>query len=238
MPPGFFQGATDVHSHLLPGVDDGFPDEEASFQGLAYMESLGFKRMLLTPHVMMEYPDNTAPYLTQRFAIFKQRAAEHTSMELRLAAEYMLDERFTGHKEEGWLYLSPSANILLVETSYLYKRHDMEQNLYDLMTDDRRVVIAHPERYRYARKSDYERWKDSSYLFQLNLMSLAGAYGGLAKENALHLLELGMYDLVGSDLHRTESFRQWLPQLKLKEEQISLLRTLYENNAKLADGLL
>ncbi len=238
LPSDFFQGVTDVHCHLLPGVDDGFPNEEASFKGLAYMESLGFRRIMLTPHVMLEYPDNTASYLRQRFAIFKEKAAEHTSVELRLAAEYMLDERFISHKGEGWLYLSSATSTLLVETSYLYKGHNMEQNLYDLMTEDQRVVIAHPERYAYAKRSDYVRWKDSSYLFQLNLMSLAGAYGGLARENALHLLESGMYDLVGSDLHKTETFRIFLPQMKLTPYQIDLLRSLYENNAKLVDGLL
>jgi len=121
----------------------------------------------------------------------------------------------------------------LVETSYMYKSPDMEQYLYELTTEDNQIVIAHPERYRYADKDEFKRWRDSGYALQLNLISLAGGYGKPARDNAVWLLEAGMYDYVGTDLHKVGSFSKWLPELRMTVKQIDLLHRLYENNARL-----
>ena len=112
----------------------------------------------------------------------------------------------------------------------------MEQYLYELTTEDNQVVIAHPERYRYADMELFTRWKDSGYYLQLNLISLAGGYGKPAKETALYLLDAGMYDYVGTDLHKISTFEQWLPELRLRARQIDALHRLYENNATLFGG--
>lgn len=232
LPSDFFQGATDIHSHLLPGVDDGFQTVEASVEGLHYLRHLGFRQLVLTPHIMADYADNCRPFLEKCFAELLQ---EHVSQDfsIRLAAEYMLDEQFLEHRQEGWLYLNPQEKIMLVETSYMYKSPDMEQYLYELTTEDNQIVIAHPERYRYADKDEFKRWRDSGYALQLNLISLAGGYGKPARDNAVWLLEAGMYDYVGTDLHKVGSFSKWLPELRMTVKQIDLLHRLYENNARL-----
>ena len=232
LPADFFQGTTDMHSHLLPGVDDGFQTEEASLEGLHYLYRLGFRQLILTPHIMMDYAENNRPNLERRFAAC-QVAAEECGLSVRLAAEYMLDEQFLNHRQEGWMYLDPQEKIMLVETSYMYKCPDMEQYLYELTTEDNQVVIAHPERYRYADMEQFRRWKESGYFLQLNLISLAGGYGKPAKETALCLLDDGMYDYVGTDLHKISTFEQWLPELKLRAHQVDALHGLYENNAQL-----
>jgi tyrosine-protein phosphatase YwqE len=96
-------------------------------------------------------------------------------------------------------------------------------------------VIAHPERYEYAAKDNYLRWKDKRYKFQLNLLSLAGAYGRTANVKARYLLKEGMYDFVGSDMHNLDNFRRFLPQLRLKTKDIEQLERLVENNKTLFD---
>ena len=232
LPSDFFQGATDMHSHLLPGVDDGFQTTEAAVEGLQFMRGLGFRQLILTPHIMTDYADNCRPFLEECFAgLMRESATEGLS--IRLAAEYMLDEQFLPHKQEGWLHLNPLEKIMLVETSYMYKSPDMEQYLYELTTEDNQVVIAHPERYRYADTDMFKRWKESGYYLQLNLISLAGGYGKPAKETALYLLDAGMYDYVGTDLHKISTFEQWLPEMRLRDHQIDALHRLYENNAEL-----
>lgn len=234
LPPDFFKGATDVHSHLLPGVDDGFQTEDASLDGLDYLKKLGFTQLILTPHIMLDYADNSRSELESRFELFSRLAAEKCGgMSLRLAAEYMMDEKFPSHREEGWLYLNPSERVILVETSYLYRSPDMESYMYDLVTEDNQVVIAHPERYVYADKELMFRWKESGYSLQLNLLSLAGGYGKQAKETALSLLDAGKYDYVATDLHKISTLKQWLPELKLRAHQVDELHRLYENNARL-----
>ena len=232
LPAGFFQGATDMHSHLLPGVDDGFQTEEASLEGLHYLHRLGFRQLILTPHIMQDYAENDRANLEQLYAAF-QPAADNSGFSVRLAAEYMLDEKFLNHRQEGWMYLNPQERIMLVETSYMYKCPDMEQYLYEVVTEDNQVVIAHPERYRYADMDEFKHWCDSGYSLQLNLLSLAGGYGKPAKEIALCLLDAGMYDYVGTDLHKISTFSQWLPELRLRTHQIDALHRLYENNARL-----
>ena len=232
LPADFFQGATDMHSHLLPGVDDGFQTEDATLEGLRYLYGLGFRQLILTPHIMMDYSDNNRPNLERRYEAFLPMADE-CGLSTRLAAEYMLDEQFLSHQQEGWLYLNPQEKSMLVETSYMYRSPDMEEYLYELTTCDNQVVIAHPERYRYADRELFGRWKESGYFLQLNLISLAGGYGKPAKETALYLLDAGMYDYVGTDLHKISTFRQWLPEMRLRDHQIDALHKLYENNAEL-----
>jgi tyrosine-protein phosphatase YwqE len=232
LPSDFFQGATDMHSHLLPGVDDGFQTMEATEEGLRYLYGLGFRQLILTPHIMTDYGENCRPFLEQRFTDFLQ-GTEMRGMTMRLAAEYMLDEQFLAHGQEGWLYLNPQQRFILVETSYMYKCPDMEQYLYELASEDDQVVIAHPERYRYASMDDFQRWRNNGYALQLNLISLAGGYGRPAKEIASYLLEADMYDYVGTDLHKISTFEQWLPELELRTRQVDMLHRLYDNNAVL-----
>ena len=85
----------------------------------------------------------------------------------------------------------------------------------------------------YLKKKDYEKWKDNGYLFQLNLLSLTGAYGEPALLKSHKMLQLGMYEYVGTDMHRLDNFQRFLSKVKLLTKEIDALHRLYENNAKL-----
>ena len=232
LPDDFFQGCCDMHCHILPGVDDGCANDEESLSALQYLESRGIKKMRLTPHFMETYPDNTREVIMGKFDRFKKMTAEKCSIELHLAAEHMIDGGFMSHYERGFLALDDD-DLVLCETSYISPAPDMSNLLYEIMQGGCQPVIAHPERYQYAGKERYETWKDRSYLFQLNLLSLSGAYGPEVKAKALHMLNNGMYDFVGTDLHHLPGFVKHLQQIKLKTKEIDALRKLYENNAKL-----
>ena len=133
LPDDFFQGACDVHCHLLPGVDDGFATAEKSLHALEKLEARGVKKMMLTPHFMKEYPDNDRACITAKFEVFKAEAAKVSKIELRLAAEYMLDARFMDHFKEGFLFLDKDNTHVLCETSYLMYEHGITEMLYDIM---------------------------------------------------------------------------------------------------------
>ena len=235
LPDGFFNGACDVHCHLLPGVDDGFATTEKSLHALKVLESRGVKKMILTPHFMKDYPDNNRANIVAAFETFKEATAQVSKIELHLAAEYMLDACFLNHYEQGFLTLDKDGkgNHVLCETSYMMYEHGITEMIYEIMCAEFQPVIAHPERYEYANRDNYFRWKDKSYKFQLNLLSLAGAYGGPAVEKAHFLLKEGMYDYVGSDMHGLSNFERFLPGLKLKAKEIDQLAQLLENNKKL-----
>jgi tyrosine-protein phosphatase YwqE len=233
LPEDFFQGATDVHCHLLPGVDDGFSSTEKSLHALKRLEERGVKRMILTPHFMKDYPENNRESITEKFEAFKSEAEKVSQIQLRLAAEYMLDACFMDHGKQGFLTLDKGGTHILCETSYMMYEHNISEMLYEVMCDGFLPVIAHPERYEYAVKDNYFRWKDKSYKFQLNLLSLAGAYGAPAVAKSRYLLKEGMYDFVGSDMHGIGNFRKFLPLVKLTKKDTDRLELLLENNKKL-----
>lgn len=225
---GLVKGMTDVHSHILPGVDDGSPDMTTSLELLRYMERLGFRKVWLTPHIMEDYRTSNER-LQQRFGELK--AAYTGSLELGLASEYMMDAAFTDRLKGKVLPIG--VKYLLVETSYMYPPSGLHDILMEVWNAGFHPVIAHPERYLYMDEADYRVLKEKGYHFQLNLMSLSGYYGKRPKQVSEKLLQQGMYDLVGSDLHHLERYQPMLDALKLTHKQLDWLGVLLENNSQL-----
>lgn len=233
LPDGFLAGACDMHSHLLPGVDDGFKSFEDSMEGLAKLKAKGFVKAKMTPHFMKDYPENTRETIEQKYQDFLQKAGDDLPMELTLGGEYMLDSHFLNRFEEGFLTLDKMQSLVLCETSYMMMDPMAKDMLYQVMLKGYQPVIAHPERYMYASKPMYKRWKDREYLFQLNLFSLSGVYGKPAEEKARMLLKEGLYDYVGTDLHRVANLESKISSIKLSKKELDRLSILLENNKKL-----
>lgn len=230
---GFFVGACDMHSHLLPGVDDGFKSFEDSMEGLAKLKAKGFVKAKMTPHFMKDYPENTRETIEQKYQDFLQKAGDDLPLELTLGGEYMLDSHFLNRFEEGFLTLDRMQSLVLCETSYMMMDPMAKDMLYQVMLKGYQPVIAHPERYMYASKPMYKRWKDREYLFQLNLFSLSGVYGKPAEEKARMMLKEGLYDYVGTDLHRVANLESKISSIKLSKKELDRLSVLLENNKKL-----
>lgn len=223
---GLFQGMTDVHSHLLPGVDDGVSSLEEALQILKYLQEAGVSRMYLTPHIMADLNEKGASELTNRFRQFVRVCPDW--IELRLAGEYMLDAGFAAQCKAGLLTMA--RRHVLVETSYWAAPPNLPDILYELSVDGYVPILAHPERYGYMAEEDYRRLKENGYKFQLNLMSLAGVYGKQATYRACRLLEKGFYDFAGSDIHRLDVYRQTVEEHLLTRMQQNNLKKLLENN--------
>ena len=222
-----------MHSHLLPGVDDGFKSFEDSMEGLAKLKAKGFVKAKMTPHFMKDYPENTRETIEQKYQDFLQKAGDDLPLELTLGGEYMLDSHFLNRFEEGFLTLDKMQSLVLCETSYMMMDPMAKDMLYQVMLKGYQPVIAHPERYMYASKPMYKRWKDREYLFQLNLFSLSGVYGKPAEEKARMMLKEGLYDYVGTDLHRVANLESKISSIKLSKKELDRLSVLLENNKKL-----
>lgn len=217
-------GATDCHSHILPGVDDGVADMETSLKILAAYEKLQIREVWCTPHVMEDIPNKTED-LKARFAELK--AAYQGPVRLNLAAEYMMDGLFLERLEQGdVLTHGHEGNALLVETSYYTPPLDLHGILETVKGKGYYPILAHPERYLYMKMSDYAPLKKMGVRFQLNLASLAGAYGEDALKKAQKLLKDEAYNFVGSDIHRSRQIQVWdfrIPKKWLqKVQEISL----------------
>ncbi len=219
---GLLKGATDNHSHILWGLDDGVKTREETLSILAFLESLGLKTLWLTPHTMEDVP-NTTEGLKARFD--ELRGVYHGTIELRLASEYMIDTLFEKRLEDRDL-LTHGRDTVLVETSTWAPPIDLWDILERMMKYGYRPMIAHPERYRYMTMEDYERLKEMGTVLQLNLPSILGSYGEGPRMKAQMLLDKGFYTMVGSDCHRSHAIKKQYSEIKMKESTLEQLKQL------------
>ncbi|MDR1170316.1 MAG: capsular biosynthesis protein [Prevotellaceae bacterium] len=230
---GLLQGMTDVHSHFLYGVDDGMQTEEETFAALDYLEEQGVQSIYLTPHLMENFPENNSKSLKRHFGNLINRYTG--SIDLRLAAEYMLDSGFDSHLEN--LEDKPLAIAdahLLVETSYLTPPLNFHQTIQKIKQKGYSIILAHPERYLYMDKNDYKKLKADGFLFfQLNLLSPTGYYGRQVHENAEYLLNSDFYTFMGTDMHNLASHRQAFNIKSLTAKMTDKINVLIENNRRL-----
>lgn len=196
---GIFNGLTDCHSHILPGVDDGVRTMEESLAILDRYERLGMKTVWLTPHIMEDVPNKTAD-LKERFNLLCQNYKG--GLRLHLGAENMIDNLFEERLAAGdLLTMGERHDHLLVETSYFTPPYGFYDTLETIKSKGMYPILAHPERYIYMSEDDYARLRSMGVLFQLNLFSLAGLYGRRAMKVAELLLKKGYYDFTGTDIH-------------------------------------
>lgn len=196
---GVFQGLTDCHSHILPGVDDGVKTMDESLAILDRYEQLGMKTVWLTPHIMEDVPNKTDD-LRARFETLLQNYKG--GLTLHLGAENMIDNLFEERLKDGdLLTVGSEHDRLLVETSYFTPPYGFYDILETIKTKGLFPILAHPERYIYMSEKDYDRLKSMGVLFQMNLFSLVGLYGERAKKVAGELLKKGYYDYAGTDIH-------------------------------------
>ncbi len=205
---GLLRGGMDCHSHLLPGVDDGFGDMVQSVEALLTLEKTGLSRLWLTPHIMEECPNETDGLRRKfRSLVSEYRGKSARPLELRLGAEYMMDSLFVSRLASGDLLPMFSGGHLLVETSYYSAPLGMSGMLSSIKEHGYIPILAHPERYAYMDIWDYCSLASGGTLLQLDLFSLFGSYGAEARRKANLLLYKGMYSLAGSDMHEKSQLR-------------------------------
>lgn len=223
------QGITDIHTHILPGIDDGVHSFNASVKSLEYLKEIGIHKIYMTPHIMEDFPQNNSDSLQTCFNEFIND--NNVDIKLELAAEYMIDSKFTDHLKKG--LLSMNGHHVLVETSYLFPPVDFTNQLYNITLENYIPIIAHPERYQYMDRKEYFLLKEKNYKLQLNLLSLCGYYGKNIQTRAEFLLKNDLYDFVGSDFHNLHHFKRGLNKMSLSTSQIKKLRLLAKNNESL-----
>ncbi len=198
----FSRLGVDLHSHLLPGIDDGAPDLETSLNLIQGLQKLGFQRIFTTPHVMSDYYPNTRDLILRKQEEV-QEAMEANGMDVAFgaAAEYYLDEHFVRlHQTEPLLTLP--GNRVLIEMSFHRPYPDLHRVIFDLQMKGYLPILAHPERYPYySQPDDYQNLKALGCSLQLNLLSLTGYYGRPIQAAAKTILGNGLADFLATDLH-------------------------------------
>lgn len=196
----------DVHSHLLPGIDDGARTLDHAIGMLRKFEELGYKKLITTPHVMDGVYKNTPKIILEKLSELKAAAiAVGLTLELEASAEYFFDDTLFERLRTGDL-LPFAGNHILFECSFRNEPSQLEEFVFQLATTGYQPVIAHFERYGYYHGNTdmAKRLQDMGCWIQLNFNSLTGHYGPEVKKQGLRLVKEGLVDLAGSDCHRIE----------------------------------
>jgi tyrosine-protein phosphatase YwqE len=204
--PDFSSLTADMHSHLIPGIDDGAQTLEDSLNLIRSLRELGYRKLITTPHIMSDHFRNNPEIIRSGLQTLKEAAAaEFPDITIEAAAEYYIDDVFVKKLEEEEL-LTFSDKYLLFEVSFINFPENLKEIIFNMQIKGYKPVLAHPERYPFwARKfSEYEMFRDAGVLLQINANSIAGYYGIEAKKTAEKLIDLKMVDLIGTDLHKSE----------------------------------
>ena len=196
----------DMHSHILPGIDDGSPDVPTSLRFVKSLQELGFEQLICTPHIYKElYPNNFETISSARILLQNALDNANISLKLNAGAEYMIDQDF--FLDES--LCTVGQKYLLIEMSYLSESPGISQTIFDIEINGYKPILAHPERYTFyfKDKSRLKRFKEKGCLFQLNLLSILGYYGKEVKQLAEVLLKEKMYDFAGTDLHHEKHLK-------------------------------
>ena len=197
---------TDMHSHLIPGIDDGSQSMDQTIAMLAKFESLGYTKVVTTPHIMSDtFPNNKETIEAGLKEVQKEIKKVGIQIEIEAAAEYYFDETLMPKIKSKEL-LTFGDNYVLVEFAFHSPPQYLDQLFFELKTHGYRPVIAHFERYIYylGKIDKAEEWRTNGINIQINLNSLFGQYGPDIKKQAEKLIDAGQFDFVGTDCHRIE----------------------------------
>jgi protein-tyrosine phosphatase len=195
---------TDMHSHLLPGIDDGSPDVATSMLLIQGLQELGYRQFITTPHILWDLYKNTPTIISEAEAALQPMLQQiDPSVRLKSAAEYYLDDHIDQLLNDNSPLLTIHANMVLIEFSFVSPPLDWKQKIFNLQMHGYQPVLAHPERYAYfaGSRQVFEALKNAGCLFQVNLLSFTGYYNKVAQELAHYLVKNKWVDLLGTDLH-------------------------------------
>lgn len=228
----FQENFVDIHSHLLPAIDDGSKSLEESAELIQQMQGYGIHHFIMTPHVTESVWENSSTDIIEKLEELKSYIKQlgMDTITLRVAAEYMLDGNFLNLlKNKDLLPIKDSK--ILVEMSFRNAPLNLFDLLFEIQTAGYQPILAHPERYFFYHEkfNEYYRLKEAGCFFQLNLLSLSNYYGKKVQKIALRLLEENMIDFVGTDAHGKRHL-DYLEQINNKKV-LELIRPILRKNS-------
>ena len=222
----------DIHSHLLPGIDDGAKTITDTSKLVKSFQEMGVSQFITTPHISHYIWNNSPEAIIAKHEETKLLLEEENiKTPFRSAAEYFMDDWFEKHFQNEKL-LTLKDNYVLVEMSYMNAPVQLYKILFDLQVAGYIPVLAHPERYLFYHKNfnEYNKLKKAGCMMQLNLLAVVGYYGSEITRVAEELLKKGMYDFVGTDVHHNNHIKSFEQKIKIDNVNVSALKGIINNN--------
>ena len=221
------EGFVDIHSHILPGIDDGAKNIKESLKLISEIKKIGFSKIIGTPHVYEGVHNNTKESIKSSFDELNKNDLK--KIKVSYGAEYMLNDSII-KKVANKSLLCLKDSFVLVEMSYIAPPRQLYEIIFELVHNGYIPIIAHPERYRFYHNNfkNYEKLKRYGCKFQLNLFSLTNYYGKDVMSVSEKLLKMEMIDYVGSDIHNIKQIINFNDMIRISS--INKLEKSMENN--------
>lgn len=200
----YFPFSTDMHSHILPGIDDGSPDIKTSIRLVRGLMAMGVNKSIATPHIIGDMFRNNPETIGKALhSLQEEIQRQKLKFEVSAAAEYMLDSYFYELLNSGQPLLTIRDKMILTEFSYASRPDDPGKLSFAIITAGYTPILAHPERYPYyyGNIKMIHRLADLGFLLQVNLLSLTGYYGKEAAKVSQYIIKNDLASFVGTDLH-------------------------------------
>lgn len=197
----------DMHSHLIPGIDDGSQSMDESIAMLAKFESFGYKKIITTPHIMNDYYRNTPEIILSGLKDVREEMKKHNlKIEIDAAAEYYFDETLLSRLKNKEELLTFGDNHVLFEFSFHSEPNQIDHLFFEFITQGYKPVLAHFERYGFLLGSvdKAAEWREKGINIQMNFNSLSGHYGPEVQKQAQLLVDEKLIDFVATDCHRMD----------------------------------
>lgn len=224
----------DIHSHLIPSIDDGAKDMERSIELILSLKKMGYKKLITTPHVSDMFPNSSQTILDGYANLKLELQKRKIEIEIEVAAEYYADETFDELLNNRDILTFGKEKYLLFELSYFTAPRELDTLIHEIKMAGYKPVLAHPERYVYLHDSidEYKHIKSLGVLFQINLNSLVDYYSKEVTQAVKELISHGMVDFIGSDTHHRR-------HTKFLEKSLnhSLYKKIFKKNKLLNNNL-
>ncbi|MEO6520372.1 MAG: CpsB/CapC family capsule biosynthesis tyrosine phosphatase [Mucilaginibacter sp.] len=216
LPLNFNAIGVDMHSHILPGIDDGAGTVEDSIILIKEMIDGGIQKIIATPHVMWDYYRNTPETVNEALNTLKAELTKQgINIPIEAAAEYFFDEHFIELVNNNTLLTMGNGKYVLVEFGFITAPPAFIMTIQKLKANGIQPILAHPERYLYYKIDELKNLKDWGFQFQINTISLTGYYGKETKKMAEELVDRGLVDFISSDMHHLRHAEAFLHSLRM-----------------------
>ena len=225
---------TDMHCHLLPGVDDGSSNFNETVSCLRAMGSLGYNKIYFTPHFQAHYP-NEEDDIQKRFDELKKQLKKLGDNDLpevaAISGEYRFDPLFARRPGVDKVLTLP-GKYLLCEFSLHFSNYMPIDTFKEYQRLGYTLILAHPERYPYLglHSKEIETMKSMGILFQVNVLSLNGFYGDSARKKGFEYIDHGMVEYLGTDTHNMRYINALIDTADNKEVKKILEKHTFLNN--------
>jgi protein-tyrosine phosphatase len=226
----------DIHSHILPGIDDGSKDIAMSLDMLRTAEKDGITEIVATPHFLRGYGDT--PYEEVREIVEelnKLASSEGIKLNINYGQEVYYSENMINDYKNGLIGTINDSRYMLFELPMGKIESGTFDIIYEIQVLGIVPVLAHPERYRFIidKPSAINRFIQEGLLFQMNAGSIRGDFGPLIKKTATTLIEHGVYNFIGSDAHNsTNRIANVSESIKICADKNKLYKDLFEKSGK------